>query len=164
MPKSSNQGKHSKLSAEFPIFIFEEFTFSTNENGVNASFHFNLGDRYHFYPTLFIPLKNRVLTDESLNSMLPTLIFHIGMIELISYWKAACSRVEMLFHQRHRRRTIGQEMIRQDADGVATGHAQETWNVFLLLVVAVGVTLIRAMNMHAVVGVERTRRAVSLKT
>jgi len=91
MPKSSNQGKHSKLSAEFPIFIFEEFTFSTNENGVDASFHFNLGDRYHFYPTLFIPLKNRVLTDESLNCMLPALIFHIGMIELISYWKAACS-------------------------------------------------------------------------
>lgn len=90
MPKSSNQGKHSRLSAEFPFFIYEEFTCSLEQYGLNIRFHFNLSDRHHFYPTLFIPRKNWAFTDDVLNSILPSLVFHIGMIELISYWKTAC--------------------------------------------------------------------------
>ncbi|MCX6286548.1 MAG: hypothetical protein NTY96_05490 [Bacteroidetes bacterium] len=90
MPKSSNQDQLDKLSAEFPFFIYEEFTFSLEPGGLNAKFHFNLGDRFHFYPTLFIPRKNWAFTDGVLNPLLPSLVFHIGMIELISYWKAAC--------------------------------------------------------------------------
>jgi hypothetical protein len=55
-------------------------------------------------------------------------------------------------------------MVRQHADGVAAGHAQETWDVLLLLIIAVGVAFIQAMNMHLMVGVQRTRGAASLKT
>ena len=90
MPKSSNQGKLNKLSAEFPFFIYEDFTFSLEPGGLNAKFHFNLGGRYHFYPSLFIPRKNWAFPDGILQTLLPSLIFHIGMIEMISYWKAAC--------------------------------------------------------------------------
>jgi len=72
--------------------------------------------------------------------------------------------VEMLFHPRHRHGPVGQEMVGQHADRVATEQAQETRNVFRGLVIAVGVTLIKAMNMHGVVGVQRAGRAVSLKT
>ncbi len=90
MPKSSNQDKLIKLSAEFPFFIYEDFAFSLESDGLHAKFHFNLGGRYHFHPSLFIPRHNWAYTDEILQSLLPSLVFHIGMIELISYWKAAC--------------------------------------------------------------------------
>ena len=84
-------------------------------------------------------------------------------------WRFGCRAgiglsVEMLFHRLHRDGPVGQELVRQHADRVATGQAQETRNVFLGLVIAVGVTLIKAMNMHGVVGVQRAGRAVSLKT
>jgi len=90
MPKSSKHGKYLQLSDEFPVFIFEEFNFSLEHAGLKAKFHFNLGNRYHFYPELFIPRNNWAFPDEVLNSLLPSLIFNIGMVELISYWKAAC--------------------------------------------------------------------------
>ena len=90
MLKSSNQDKQIKLSAEFPYFIYEEFTFSLEPEGLKMNFHFNLGGSYHFYPTLFIPRKNWAFPDDILYPMLPSLVFHIGMVELISYWKAAC--------------------------------------------------------------------------
>ena len=72
--------------------------------------------------------------------------------------------VEMFFNQGHRDGPIGQEMVRQHADGAATGHAQETRDILLLLVIAVGVTIIRAVNMHFVVGVQGTGRPVPSKT
>ncbi|MCX6281763.1 MAG: hypothetical protein NTU51_07360 [Bacteroidetes bacterium] len=90
MPKSINRDKLEKLSAEFPFFIYEEFSFSLDPEGLSAKFHFNLGDRYHFYPSFFIPRNIWAFTDDVLNTLLPSLIFHIGMIELISYWKTAC--------------------------------------------------------------------------
>jgi len=90
MPKSSNQVKLTELSAEFPVFIYEEFTFSLEPEGLRAKFHFNLGNRYHFFPTLFVPRNNWAFADEIMKSILPSLVFHIGMMELISYWKAAC--------------------------------------------------------------------------
>jgi len=90
MPKSSNQGKLNELSARFPFFIYEDFSFSLDPGGLNARFHFNLGGQFHFYPSLFIPGNSRAFTDEILKPLLPSLIFNIGMIELISYWKSAC--------------------------------------------------------------------------
>ena len=69
--------------------------------------------------------------------------------------------VEMLFDQRHPDGPVRQEMVWQDADGAAAGHAQETRNIFLLFIIAVGETIIRTVNMDFVVGVQRTRRAVS---
>jgi len=92
MPKSSNQDKLVKLSAEFPYLIYEEFSFSLEAGGLKAAFHFNLGGRYHFHPTLFIPRKHWAFTDEKLKGLLPSLVFHIGMVELVSYWKAACPK------------------------------------------------------------------------
>ena len=90
MPKSSNQDKLTKLSARFPFFIYEEYTCLLEPKGLNISFHFNLGGCYHFRPKLFVPRKNWAFPDHILQPLLPSLAFHIGMIELISYWKCAC--------------------------------------------------------------------------
>ena len=90
MPKSSNQGKLSQLSAEFPVFIYQEFSYSLSPEGLNAKFHFKLGGSFNFFPGLFIPRNKWAFPDHVLEPLLPSLIFNIGMIELISYWKLAC--------------------------------------------------------------------------
>ena len=75
MIQSSNQDKQIKLSAEFPYFIYEEFTCSLEPEGLKMNFHFNLGGSYHFYPTLFIPRKNWAFPDDILYPAGKTRVF-----------------------------------------------------------------------------------------
>ena len=52
-------------------------------------FSFNLSDEYYFYPKMTFPLTHPISDQEM--SVIKSLAFHIGMVELISYWKASCS-------------------------------------------------------------------------
>ena len=72
--------------------------------------------------------------------------------------------IKVPFDQWHRYRPIRQEMIRQHADGAATGPAQKPVNVFLLLVIAIGIALISAVAVNFVMGIHRTRGAVPFET
>jgi len=91
MPNMSNRHeKFVQLRKELPVFTYESYDFSCSEHGLDIRFHFNLADKYHFYPQTFIPQKNFFPPVEELTNFLPILVFHIGLIELISYWKAAC--------------------------------------------------------------------------
>lgn len=58
--------------------------------GLDIRFTFNLAGKHQFYPTLFIPRKSFFLPDEEIANHLDSIVFNLGMIELISYWKAAC--------------------------------------------------------------------------
>ncbi len=84
-----NKIYHS-LRQKFPIFIYEKYNLEITETGFSARFHFNLSGKYHFNPEIFIPRK-KFINFEINESELNNLVFQIGMIELISYWKAACS-------------------------------------------------------------------------
>ena len=90
MIRSTWQEKFLKLRSEFPVFIFEKFDYGISERGIDISFSFNLSDRYRFTPTLFVPRRSFFLPDDVIRKNLPALAFNVGMVELISYWKAAC--------------------------------------------------------------------------
>ncbi len=53
-------------------------------------FTFNLAGRRTFFPTLFIPAGPAIPLDRMDRSDIASLVFHIGLTEMISYWKAAC--------------------------------------------------------------------------
>jgi hypothetical protein len=84
-----------RLCKEFPYFSYEDYHYSFDEKGLRLGFVFDLGGKYRFEPTSFIPFVKGIF--ERAISMpegsLDTLVFHIGMIELISYWKCACPPV-----------------------------------------------------------------------
>jgi UDP-N-acetyl-alpha-D-muramoyl-L-alanyl-L-glutamate epimerase len=92
MNNLSNADKYLKLRAEFPFFTYESYTWNITENGFFAEFHFNLADKYEFRPTLSFPARKFYQWEKLDKTLLDNLVFHIGMIELISYWKAACSK------------------------------------------------------------------------
>lgn len=69
-------------------FIYESFEINMGENEIGIKFNFKLDDIYSFHPTLTIPI-NKYFRKFDL-TQLETFVFNIGMIELISYWKAAC--------------------------------------------------------------------------
>lgn len=73
----------------FPRFVYESYSHEFCSDGLHLSFRFLLGDKIVFEPTATIPSRpfyTKTLSKEQLD----VLTFNIGMIELISYWKAAC--------------------------------------------------------------------------
>lgn len=92
MEKSTRHDKFLQLRDEFPFFAYEGYDYSYSGHGLDIRFYFNLSDRFHFTPAIFIPHKDFFIPEEEIMDLLPNLVFHLGLIELISYWKAACPK------------------------------------------------------------------------
>lgn len=75
--------KFLQLRKENPVFIYHSF--DVNESG--CSFHFSIGE-YHFHP--YWKWNNSYINDKTDIKLLETLVFSLGMAELVSYWKCAC--------------------------------------------------------------------------
>ncbi len=90
MNSSDKKNIYHSLRKEYPVFVYEKFDLETGKEGLKARFHFNISDKFHFKPKISIPRKQflHFQTDEA---ELNNLVFQMGMVELISYWKAACS-------------------------------------------------------------------------
>ena len=80
-----------KLRKEYPIFVFENYSVSTYSNVLKIEFEFSISNKIHFYPELTFPIRDINLRNRLSEIDIRNLVFHIGMIELISYWKATCS-------------------------------------------------------------------------
>jgi UDP-N-acetyl-alpha-D-muramoyl-L-alanyl-L-glutamate epimerase len=91
MLKSIRQDKFLQLREKFSEFSYEGFDFTLDHEGLNAEWLFRIGVEIVFRPRLFVPRKKYFLSDEVIRPFLPSLLFNIGMIELISYWKTTCS-------------------------------------------------------------------------
>lgn len=75
--------KYLQLRAEHPEFIYHGFNIT--ESGF--SYHFSI-DRFHFYPEW--KWNGLKIPEKADRKTLETLIFSLGMAELVSYWKCAC--------------------------------------------------------------------------
>ncbi len=91
MKKEDNFKHFLALRDEYKTFTYEGFSILKKTEGLFISFEFNLSDKYFFRPTLTIPAKNIYNSVFADSSQIENIVFHIGMVELISYWKAACS-------------------------------------------------------------------------
>lgn len=64
-------------------FIYEGFEILNEENKLKIHFNFGVSPDIKFRPEITLPIP-----DQQQN--LDNLVFNLGMVELISYWKAAC--------------------------------------------------------------------------
>ena len=92
--KSVGQKKYIHLREGFPFMEYDGYEANVDATGLHVKYKLNLAGKYIFYPGFSIPKKKfyrNFPTNESLQSPLfQNLLFHIGLIELISYWKSAC--------------------------------------------------------------------------
>jgi UDP-N-acetyl-alpha-D-muramoyl-L-alanyl-L-glutamate epimerase len=89
MSDTPQNSRYSALRRDFPRFVFENYSILHQSDTLTLEFHFNLSEGIDFFPRHTIHLAGNSLghlTPDALSS----LAFHIGMVELISYWKAAC--------------------------------------------------------------------------
>ncbi len=90
MDAPDKQNQYNALRKKFPVFSYKGFHIKKRNNHTELGFHFEVGDQYVFRPRwLFDP---GIFEDLWLGSEEnETLLFNLGMVEMISYWKAFCS-------------------------------------------------------------------------
>ncbi|MCK5344212.1 MAG: hypothetical protein KAR20_12450, partial [Candidatus Heimdallarchaeota archaeon] len=86
-----NHKKYLNLRKEYPFFEYQSYSFLIKNQILEAEFVFNISGIYSFRPTIKIPAKGFYDWENLKQPELENLIFHIGMVEMISYWKATCS-------------------------------------------------------------------------
>ncbi len=82
---------YQKLRQEHPEFVYEDYTINYKGDDLYLEYLFTMTGGIMFRPVLQIPSMRFFRAEEIPEGMLRNLVFHIGMIELISYWKTACA-------------------------------------------------------------------------
>lgn len=89
--KVNNQRKFEELRERFDQFHYEGFRYGIKEEGFEAEFFFSCGE--HSFRPVHTILKKDFFSFEHLTAgQIELLLFNIGMIECVSYWKAFCSK------------------------------------------------------------------------
>lgn len=76
-----------QLRDKHPEFIYQGFEITKVGQGLKIFFDFEISPNLKFKPEIFFPSVPQGLNKNILNN----LVFNLGMVELISYWKATCS-------------------------------------------------------------------------
>jgi hypothetical protein len=92
MMTSNLPSKAVHLREQHPSFRYESFRVTSTNNSLELQYHFSIAPEISFKPTLNLPLMQsgsgeRLAADPLVNR----LVFLIGMVELLSYWKTCCS-------------------------------------------------------------------------
>jgi hypothetical protein len=90
LKRESNNIKYKTLRKRFPVFEYQSYSININKQNLNFSFSFKMGDKIRFNPSYNLPVKDFYFIESIPVELLNNLVFNIGLIELISYWKAAC--------------------------------------------------------------------------
>jgi len=90
MPKNNNTEKFNRLRAEFSFLAYDGFDYQYSDKGLRVQYHFSLSDQYVFHPTMVIPAKDFFVPVNIDEAFFENILFQIGMVESISYWKSAC--------------------------------------------------------------------------
>lgn len=89
MCRKNNFDKYIDFREKYKTFFYEGHEFSVDKNNISVSFHFSLDKQFDFHPEMTVHFNDDIVSVSE--AELNVLLFQIGMVELISYWKAACS-------------------------------------------------------------------------
>ena len=79
--------KFELLREKYPRFIFKNYSYFLKENNLKIFFDFKIEPDINFRPEILIENVEKIGERE-----LDNFVFHLGMIEILSYWKATCSK------------------------------------------------------------------------
>jgi len=91
MSRSHHFDKFLRLREKHKQFFYHSFEYHFKENQFFISFHFSIDDVFHFRPTHSVRLPKQLEWCEMERGELDQLVFHLGMVEVVSYWKASCA-------------------------------------------------------------------------
>ncbi|MDD2696770.1 MAG: hypothetical protein PHE52_01255 [Candidatus Pacebacteria bacterium] len=80
------------LRKKYPRFVYENYSYGISGKDLKISFDFAVAPDIKFNPKIIVENAGKNLPKTAL-SKLNNLIFHLGLVEMISYWKATCSPI-----------------------------------------------------------------------
>lgn len=81
--------KFNEFRQKYPNFIYKNFNTEIIDNELRITFNFEIPNLTEFNPVTIIPLNGHSV--DLNNQFLNYLIFNLGLVELISYYKCTCS-------------------------------------------------------------------------
>ena len=82
----ATQNSLQTLRLKHPVFRYRSFAFQVANQKLHANFDFLLEPNIHFAPSITIPLLGNEIP-----FAIDNFVFHLGLIEMLSYWKASCA-------------------------------------------------------------------------
>ena len=86
--------KLQNFQKKYPKFVYKNYFCKVSKNTIEIFFDFRIGSDIQFSPEITIknitPAAFSAITAKS-PTLFNNLIFHLGLIEMLSYWKATCS-------------------------------------------------------------------------
>ncbi len=79
------------LQKKYPRFIYEKYSRKISGNNLEIFFDFAITPGINFHPKIIIENIDKQRIKKIGDNALNNLIFNLGLIEMISYWKATCS-------------------------------------------------------------------------
>lgn len=86
---SNNFEKYNSYRKTYLNFIYKSYEIEENDTEFKVTYFFEIENLKEFHPIL--TFNKSSLNSNIDKSFLNYLIFHVGLVELISYWKASCS-------------------------------------------------------------------------
>ncbi|MBI2819097.1 MAG: hypothetical protein HYX73_03885 [Acidobacteria bacterium] len=90
-PTGPPAARFAELRRRHPRFVYERFTLGRAGPGFHAQFRFHLEPDIEFTPEIIIKTVDWARVEEMPRAALENLFFPLGLVEMLSYWKAACS-------------------------------------------------------------------------
>lgn len=81
------------LRKKYPKFIYNDYSYEIIGKDLNISFDFSIEPGIKFNPKLIIKNIDKKKVNSIDEKILDNLVFHLGLIESLSYWKTTCSPV-----------------------------------------------------------------------
>lgn len=82
--------KYEKFRNEYKVFVYHGYKLEKDEEYINIEYDFEIEGLTEFHPTNRIKLSNLELANAFDSETARKIVFNLGMVELISYWKCAC--------------------------------------------------------------------------
>ena len=90
MEKTNNHNRFLELRKTYPYFVFQSYSIIRTKTSLQIQFLFDLAGSYAFQPKIEIPFRDFYNVENLPADVLENLVFQMGMVEMVSYWKAAC--------------------------------------------------------------------------
>lgn len=89
--------QYEQLRKDYPLFQYKGYQLEEEEEDIRITYYFEIPGLSSFAPVWKFPKAGHKLENLKENGTFLALVFSLGMVELISYWKITCSkRVEVL--------------------------------------------------------------------
>ena len=86
----NNYDKFLEFRKKYGTFIYDHYEIINEDEYMKIKYYFNIPGLTWFYPQ--IKINKKYILNENINELyLNSLVFHIGLIELVSYFKCTCS-------------------------------------------------------------------------